>query len=161
MTDTAGGRARHRRSERAGRDPAADQPGADQADRGAGRAGWLERAEPSLPEALAAIDGPVVVVPLLLSTGYHVKVDIPTAVAGRPQTAVARQLGPDDRITRVVLDRLLVGRERRADRCGAVRRPVRPTRRRWSSCSRWPAGCRARCAVRGLDPVRVHARTLT
>ena len=68
---------------------------------------WLERATPSLPEVLADLEGPVVVVPLLLSTGYHVKVDIQKAVADRPQTAVAEQLGPDDRITRVVLDRLL------------------------------------------------------
>lgn len=67
---------------------------------------WLERAAPLLPSALAALSGPVVVVPLLLSTGYHVKVDITAAVADRPRTVVARQLGPDDRITRVVLERL-------------------------------------------------------
>ena len=72
---------------------------------------WLERAEPLLPEVLARLSGPVVVVPLLLSTGYHVKTDITTAVAGRPQTAVARQLGPDLRITQVVYERLLAGRE--------------------------------------------------
>lgn len=71
---------------------------------------WLERAEPSLADSLARLTGPVTVVPLLLSTGYHVKVDIQAAVAGRPQTAVARQLGPDDRITRVVLERLLAER---------------------------------------------------
>jgi sirohydrochlorin ferrochelatase len=72
---------------------------------------WLERAEPLLPELLASLPGPVVVVPLLLSTGYHVKTDITAAVAGRPQTAVARQLGPDRRITQVVYERLMVGRE--------------------------------------------------
>lgn len=72
---------------------------------------WLERAEPLLPETLASLAGPVVVVPLLLSTGYHVKTDITAAVAGRPQTVVARQLGPDRRITRVVYERLMAGRE--------------------------------------------------
>jgi sirohydrochlorin ferrochelatase len=72
---------------------------------------WLERAEPLLPELLASLPGPVVVVPLLLSTGYHVKTDITAAVAGRPQTVVARQLGPDRRITRVVYERLMAGRE--------------------------------------------------
>jgi sirohydrochlorin ferrochelatase len=72
---------------------------------------WLERAEPLLPEALASLSGPVVVVPLLLSTGYHVKTDITAAVAGRPQTAVGRQLGPDRRITQVVYERLMAGRE--------------------------------------------------
>jgi sirohydrochlorin ferrochelatase len=72
---------------------------------------WLERAAPLLPEALASLAGPVVVVPLLLSTGYHVKTDIAVAVAGRPRTAVARQLGPDRRITQVVYERLAAGRE--------------------------------------------------
>ncbi len=76
---------------------------------------WLERAEPSLPEALSSLAGPVVVVPLLLSTGYHVKVDIASAVDSRPETVVARQLGPDDRITRVVLERLLVDRDEAVD----------------------------------------------
>lgn len=72
---------------------------------------WLDRAEPSFPEQLAAVQGPLVVVPVLLSTGYHVKVDIAEAVAGRPQTAVAQQLGPDPRISQVVFDRLMAGRE--------------------------------------------------
>lgn len=72
---------------------------------------WLERAEPSLPEALAAVDGPVVVLPLLLSTGYHVKVDIATAVADRTDAVVAAQLGPDQRITRVLADRLAAARK--------------------------------------------------
>jgi len=67
---------------------------------------WLELAEPLLPEVLAGHPGPAVVVPLLLSTGYHVKTDIAAAVAGRPQTAVAGQLGPDPRIAAAVLDRL-------------------------------------------------------
>src|SRR4051794_29470860 len=70
------------------------------------RLGWLELAEPLLPEALAECSGPAVVVPLLLSTGYHVKTDIAAAVAGRPGTAVAGQLGPDPRIAAAVLDRL-------------------------------------------------------
>jgi sirohydrochlorin ferrochelatase len=71
---------------------------------------WLERAEPLLPDKLASLAGPVVVVPLLLSTGYHVKTDITAAVADREQTAVARQLGPDRRITQVVYERLMAGR---------------------------------------------------
>ncbi|HEV2888438.1 MAG TPA: CbiX/SirB N-terminal domain-containing protein [Jatrophihabitans sp.] len=67
---------------------------------------WLETAEPLLRDTLPALTGPVVVVPLLLSTGYHVKIDITTAVGDRPVTAVAGQLGPDPRITGVVLQRL-------------------------------------------------------
>lgn len=71
---------------------------------------WLERAEPLFADLLATISGPVVVVPVLLSTGYHVKVDIGAIVAERPQTAIAEQLGPDQRITAVVFDRLMAGR---------------------------------------------------
>jgi sirohydrochlorin ferrochelatase len=67
---------------------------------------WLERASPSLPELLARLTGRVVLVPLLLSTGYHVKTDIASAIAGRSGIAVARQLGPDPRLTEVVYQRL-------------------------------------------------------
>ena len=67
---------------------------------------WLELASPLLPDLLAGSTGPVVVVPLLLSTGYHVKIDITTGVGERPGTAVAGQLGPDPRITGVVVQRL-------------------------------------------------------
>jgi sirohydrochlorin ferrochelatase len=67
---------------------------------------WLELASPLLPDLLAGITGPVVVVPLLLSTGYHVKTDIAGVVGDRPDTAVAGQLGPDPRITGVVWQRL-------------------------------------------------------
>ena len=71
---------------------------------------WLEQADPLLPAVLAAVTGPAVVVPALLSTGYHVKTDITRAVAGRPRTVVAAQLGPDDRLTDLVHDRLVAAR---------------------------------------------------
>ncbi|MEO7261858.1 MAG: CbiX/SirB N-terminal domain-containing protein [Jatrophihabitantaceae bacterium] len=67
---------------------------------------WLELAEPLLRDVLPATAGPVVAVPLLLSTGYHVKVDITTVVGDRPDTAIAGQLGPDPRITGVLLERM-------------------------------------------------------
>jgi sirohydrochlorin ferrochelatase len=67
---------------------------------------WLELASPLLADLVAGTAGPVVVVPLLLSTGYHVKTDITEVVGGRPAAAVAAQLGPDPRITGVVLQRL-------------------------------------------------------
>jgi sirohydrochlorin ferrochelatase len=47
-----------------------------------------------------------VVVPLLLSTGYHVRVDIPGAVRGRTDVVVARHLGPHALLTDALLDRL-------------------------------------------------------
>jgi sirohydrochlorin ferrochelatase len=67
---------------------------------------WLELASPLLAELLPVLTGPVVVVPVLLSTGYHVKTDIAGVVGDRPDTAVAAQLGPDPRITAVVWERL-------------------------------------------------------
>jgi sirohydrochlorin ferrochelatase len=47
-----------------------------------------------------------VVVPLLLSGGYHVHVDIAQAVAGGADTVAARPLGPDPRLVDVLRDRL-------------------------------------------------------
>lgn len=48
-----------------------------------------------------------VVVPLLLSGGYHVHVDIAGAVAVAPGTVAGRPLGPDPRLVEVLHDRLL------------------------------------------------------
>jgi sirohydrochlorin ferrochelatase len=56
---------------------------------------------------LAAEGRPAVVVPLLLSGGYHVHVDIAGAVAGAEGTVAARPLGPDPRLAAVLLDRLV------------------------------------------------------
>ncbi len=67
---------------------------------------WLERAKPRFSTLLTEVEAPLVVVPLLLCTGHHVKVDIAEAVAGRPGVVVAGQLGPDRRVTDVVADRL-------------------------------------------------------
>jgi sirohydrochlorin ferrochelatase len=55
---------------------------------------------------LAAEGQPAVVVPLLLSGGYHVHVDIAGAVAAHPQAVAARPLGPDPRLADVLHDRL-------------------------------------------------------
>ena len=56
---------------------------------------------------LAAEGRPAVVVPLLLSGGYHVHVDIAGAVADAEGTVAARPLGPDPRLVAVLLDRLV------------------------------------------------------
>jgi sirohydrochlorin ferrochelatase len=47
-----------------------------------------------------------VVVPLLLSVGYHVKVDIAKAVKRRPGTVAAAPLGPDPRLAALLDQRL-------------------------------------------------------
>ena len=65
---------------------------------------FLDVARPRLADVLD--DRPTVVVPLLLSTGYHVQTDIPAAVAPHPAVRVARHLGPDDRLVDALADRL-------------------------------------------------------
>jgi sirohydrochlorin ferrochelatase len=74
------------------------------------RTAFVQNAQPSLAEGLdeaatqAGPDG-AVVVPLLLSSGYHLSSDIGAAAraAGVP---VARPLGPDPRLVRALSDRL-------------------------------------------------------
>jgi len=63
------------------------------------------------PDVAASLDGlpadePVVIVPLLLSAGYHVRVDLREQSAGRDGIAIADALGPDPRLVEVLIDRL-------------------------------------------------------
>lgn len=68
--------------------------------------GFVDVQQPDAPTALAAIDGPAVVVPLLLSQGFHVRVDLGRAAAARPDAVVAGPLGPDPRLAAVLARRL-------------------------------------------------------
>ncbi len=61
---------------------------------------------PYVADVVARHRGEVVVVPLLLAAGYHVHVDIAEAVAPWPRARVAGALGPDPRLTSMLLDRL-------------------------------------------------------
>ncbi len=71
------------------------------------REAYVDVQEPDLPSVIAALpEGPAVVVPLLLSVGYHVKVDISQAVRSRPQTVAAAPLGPDPRLAALLQQRL-------------------------------------------------------
>jgi sirohydrochlorin ferrochelatase len=55
----------------------------------------------------ASPERPVVIVPLLLSAGYHVRVDLAEAAAGADQPVrVTGALGPDPRLARILSDRL-------------------------------------------------------
>jgi sirohydrochlorin ferrochelatase len=71
---------------------------------------FLDVARPSLADALGVHSGPTVVVPLLLSSGFHVLTDIPAVVASHPDVRVARHLGPDPLVIEAVLDRLAAAR---------------------------------------------------
>jgi sirohydrochlorin ferrochelatase len=77
--------------------------------------GYLDVLTPTFPDALAGLDGPVVVVPGLLSVGYHVTHDIPAAVGSRSDVRVTRHLGPSPLLTRALAARL-----REAGSSGAV-----------------------------------------
>ncbi|MEU3560255.1 CbiX/SirB N-terminal domain-containing protein, partial [Kitasatospora sp. NPDC006786] len=70
---------------------------------------FLDFAQPSLPEALAQLaDAQTVLVPLLISTGYHLRVDLPAAltVIGLPLTHLAGALGPQPLLAEALADRL-------------------------------------------------------
>ncbi|GAA2846908.1 sirohydrochlorin chelatase [Paenarthrobacter ilicis] len=54
-----------------------------------------------LPEGTDAV-----VVPLLLSTGFHIKVDVPKAIKSRPEVVAARPLGPDPRLAELLATHL-------------------------------------------------------
>lgn len=69
---------------------------------------YVELSEPLLADQLQTADGPSVVVPLLLSTGFHVRQDLPEALSLACQPAsLARQLGPDPALAKALRTRLL------------------------------------------------------
>ncbi|MET9921452.1 CbiX/SirB N-terminal domain-containing protein [Streptomyces sp. NPDC006435] len=73
------------------------------------RLSFLGLAPPAPAEVLAAVRGPVVLVPLLLSTGHHVTVDLPAVRAAAPHLDIgqARPLGPDPLLAAALGDRLV------------------------------------------------------
>lgn len=71
------------------------------------REAYVDVQQPDLPEVVGALPaGPAVIVPLLLSVGYHVKVDIAEAVQSRPNTVASAPLGPDPRLAALLQQRL-------------------------------------------------------
>ena len=79
------------------------------------RAGFVDVQQPDVRAALAALAprSEAVIVPLLLSAGYHVHVDLADQSAG---ALVSKALGPDDRLARLLHDRLLEAGLRSTDR---------------------------------------------
>lgn len=72
------------------------------------REAFVDVQDPGIDDVVAGIqpDRPAVIVPLLLSAGYHVHVDIARAAASRPGTRAASTLGPDSRLTDLLADSL-------------------------------------------------------
>ena len=67
---------------------------------------FIDHAEPSLPAGLGAAGANPVIVPLLLSTGYHLTADI-TGAAASAGARVAGPLGPDELLLTALTARLL------------------------------------------------------
>jgi sirohydrochlorin ferrochelatase len=72
---------------------------------------YVELSAPLFADVVRGLDGAAVVVPLLLSTGYHVRHDLP-AQAG-PHLPIGRPLGPDPLLAAAQVDRLVAVGARR------------------------------------------------
>ncbi|MBL1098296.1 sirohydrochlorin chelatase [Streptomyces coffeae] len=72
------------------------------------RLGHIELNQPLLTDTLAGLRGDVVLVPLLLGRGYHIKQDIPAAVAAAPHldARIAAPLGPHPLLAEALHTRL-------------------------------------------------------
>ncbi|MEV8219905.1 CbiX/SirB N-terminal domain-containing protein [Microbacterium sp. NPDC077391] len=70
------------------------------------RAAFVDVQQPDAASALAAIDGPVVIVPLLLSQGFHVHHDLHGIAVHRADAVVTDALGPDALLAEVLAMRL-------------------------------------------------------
>ena len=72
------------------------------------RLGHVDVQQPDVAASLDSLPSgqPVVIVPLLLSAGYHVRVDLAKETAGRAGVTIAPALGPDSRLVDALLSRL-------------------------------------------------------
>jgi sirohydrochlorin ferrochelatase len=72
---------------------------------------------PKVPDVLAGVAGPAVVVPAFLAGGYHVRVDVPGQVdrSGHPDVVLAEPLGPAAAVVAAMHDRLCAAGLRRGD----------------------------------------------
>jgi len=78
--------------------------------------GFVDVQQPDVAATLERIAGPTAVVPLLLSAGYHVHVDLRRALASFPGSTLATALGPDDRLVDILERRLSEAGLRDGDR---------------------------------------------
>lgn len=69
------------------------------------REAFVDVQQPRVDAAVDRTGGPAVIVPLLLAPGFHVRVDVEQAAA-RDGVVAAATLGADNRLTRVMLNRL-------------------------------------------------------
>jgi len=81
------------------------------------RTAFVDVHRPSPAEVLAETDGPAVVVPAFLASGYHVHTDLPSRIAesAHPAVSMTPTLGPDPVLAAVMHDRLREVGWRRGD----------------------------------------------
>ncbi|MUM16539.1 sirohydrochlorin chelatase [Mycobacterium sp. CBMA271] len=84
---------------------------------GSVRTAFVDVLGPSPSEVLSTIDGPAVLLPAFLASGYHVHRDIPQHIelSGHPEVAVTQTLGPDPALARAMVERLREAGWRRGD----------------------------------------------
>lgn len=70
------------------------------------RAAFVDVQQPDAADLVPELDGPVVIVPLLLSRGFHVHQDLHGMAAKKADAVVADPLGPDPRLAEVLARRL-------------------------------------------------------
>ncbi|SHU63407.1 cobalamin (vitamin B12) biosynthesis CbiX protein [Mycobacteroides abscessus subsp. abscessus] len=75
---------------------------------GSVRTAFVDVLGPTPSEVLSTIEGPAVLLPAFLASGYHVHQDIPQHVelSGHPEVAVTQTLGPDPVLASVMAERL-------------------------------------------------------
>jgi sirohydrochlorin ferrochelatase len=79
--------------------------------------GFVDVLGPGVREVVAGAPGPVTVVPTFLSSGYHVRADVPREVAatGRNDVIISAALGPHPLLVAAMADRLREAGWRRGD----------------------------------------------
>ncbi|WP_091227846.1 sirohydrochlorin chelatase [Microbacterium sp. 3J1] len=70
------------------------------------RSAFVDVQQPDAADVVPTIDGPLVIVPLLLSRGFHVHHDLHGTAAGKADAVVAAPLGPDALLAAVLAERL-------------------------------------------------------
>lgn len=71
------------------------------------RSAFVDVQQPDAADLLPTIDGPVVIVPLLLSRGFHVHHDLHGMAAKKADAVVSAPMGPDPRLAEVLAERLV------------------------------------------------------
>ncbi|MFK4852614.1 sirohydrochlorin chelatase [Microbacterium sp. ZW T6_19] len=72
---------------------------------------FVDVQQPDAAELAPQLDGPLVIVPLLLSSGFHVHHDLHGIAKTRPSTVIADPMGPDPRLADVLVQRLPEGQD--------------------------------------------------